>query len=958
MAEHGLALPPLIGWYRSNEEGRVTDHRTRRTGAPQTADRIFMYALALPASERSAYLENACAGNEPMLAEVQSLLGAHAKAGSFLRSPALERATPDSIPSPPSPITAAPPHESRDANLGLVVGAYRIKRRIGSGGMGSVYIGERVGSDFQKRVAIKFIKTGMDTEEILRRFRNERRVLANLEHPNIARLIDGGATEDGRPYLIMEYVDGIAIDQYCAVHHLSTTDRLSLFRQVCAAVQSAHDQRVVHRDLKPGNILVAAGIPKLLDFGISKVLRPEGVEQTMDHTVAGARFLSLKYASPEQVRGDPVTTSSDIYSLGVLFYELLTGVSPYPETDRGAEVRIRQITEHHPERPSQRALRDQRPSRARGVSWRPANWRPRDRLSRDLDTVVLKALRKEPERRYASAAQFSDDLGRCMSGDSILARPDSLRYRIEKFVVRNRVALIAGTLIFAVLVASSVVSTGLLVLAAVAVVALYLQSTRSKNSAQEARAEAEKQRGAADEISRFLQDMLETIHPESAQGRDVTLLREILDAAAQRVDRELAGRPEIAASLHLTIGNTYRNIAHYESAELHLENALRLRRENLAADDPRITEAVVHLAKCGFDSGSLRKSKSLYEEALARRETSHTAMPELVYAEIRNELGLVDQALGDVSRAESNFRKALEIRRRQLGDHHLDTAGSLNDLGQLLDVTDRSEEAEGCLREAMEIRRRYQGEHPLHFANSLHNLAGCLRDLGRFEEAEPLFLNAIELKRSVLEERHPSLAITLNNYAIQLSLQRRFEEAEPLYRETLETQRQVLGPDHADVGTAINNLGTLLRNTGRDDEAEALFREAVDVYSRALGPDHAFVAVAVGNLAAMHEKAGDWPECEECTERYLRVAGRNWPEEHWRMAHGRSLRAAILISRGALAEGERILLESLETLRRDRGDSDGYTQATIGRMITLYESWMRPLETARYRELLVPQAGP
>ena len=389
----------------------------------QRCEELFHAALALEGAAREAFLEEACATDRGLRAEVERLLSAHARAGDFIGSPAV---------APPATWAGA------EEGAGRRIGPYSIVRELGRGGMGAVYLAERADGQYQHRVALKLIKRGMDTEQVLARFRSERQILASLDHPNIARLLDGGSTDQGLPFFAMEYIEGEPIDTYAGRAGLSVEDRLRLFLQVCGAVAYAHQNLVIHRDIKPLNILVTSeGTPKLLDFGIAKVLHPGGEETS---TVTSMRLLTPEYASPEQVEGRHATTVSDVYALGVVLYELLTGRSPYRLRSRTPQEVVEAVRTTDPERPSQ-AGDDEKVRR---------------RLRGDLDTILLTALRKEPGRRYQSVEQFGADVRRHLEGMPVLARPDTFGYRAGKFVRRNRVPVAAGSLVVLALVAGTV----------------------------------------------------------------------------------------------------------------------------------------------------------------------------------------------------------------------------------------------------------------------------------------------------------------------------------------------------------------------------------------------------------------------------------------------------------------------------------------------------------------------
>ena len=453
-------------------------------------------ALERDPSERAALLDEACKADPALRREVESLIASHKQAGSFIESPALEA---------PTRILSDTEGQSTVSPL---VGSYKVIREIGHGGMGTVYLAARADDQYKKLVAIKLVRRGMDTESILSRFRHERQILASLDHPNIARLLEGGTT-NGLPYFVMEHIEGQPIDEYCDSRKLTTIERLKLFRTVCSAVHYAHQNLVVHRDLKPRNILVTAdGTPKLLDFGIAKLLKPEMYAQTIAPTETMIRPMTPDYASPEQVKGQPVTTASDIYSLGVLLYELLTGHRPYRITSYTPQELERVICDQEPERPSTAVNRTLAVKSADGATQKTISpetvSRNREgqpdklqrRLRGDLDNIVLMALRKEPQRRYASAEQFSEDIRRHLEGLPVIARKDTFQYRASKFIRRNKIG-VAVAVAFAVLMIGSII-------------AIALQSVR-----------AARERDKAKQVSAFLTDIFKVSDPSEARGKTI-----------------------------------------------------------------------------------------------------------------------------------------------------------------------------------------------------------------------------------------------------------------------------------------------------------------------------------------------------------------------------------------------------------------------------------------------------
>ncbi len=497
---------------------------------------LFEEALELEEAKRPAFLKQACAGDSTLFDEVMSLLEADMNANSLLDGLALDAVD-----------------LAKEFNrVGQQFGPYRIVREIGSGGMGSVFLAERVEGEFEQKVAIKLIKHGMDSKEILKRFQSERQIMARLEHPNIARLLDGGVTPDGLSYFAMEYVDGKPIDQYCDHNKLSVKKRLELFQIICSSVQNAHRNLIVHRDLKPSNILVKKdGTIKLLDFGIAKVLTPEtngGQPKFLTLTQTGAQIMTPEYAAPEQVKGEPVTTATDVYALGVILYELLTGQRPYRLQGRSPAEIERAITTSDPDKPSTVVKRKDQASETtpekiselRGTE--PSQLKRQ--LSGDLDNICLMALRKEPERRYSSPERFLDDVKRYLEGLPVIARKDTAGYRTQKFIRRHKTGLVAAV--------------GVVIMIAI-VVSFY--TVQLKQERDRARLEATKARRVSD----FLVDLFRVSDPSESKGKTVTA-RELLDSGAVRIKEDLIEQPEIQATMMNVMGEVYTSLGLYGDA--------------------------------------------------------------------------------------------------------------------------------------------------------------------------------------------------------------------------------------------------------------------------------------------------------------------------------------------------------------------------------------------------------
>ena len=716
---------------------------------------ILLAVLGHSPGDRPAFLEQACDGDEALRREVESLLlegESQVDSGGGFEPPAFALGL-----DPPGP------------SGGDSVGPYRIVRKLGQGGMGAVFLAERADGEFDRQVAIKILKPGMATAELARRFRVERQILANLDHPGIAKLHEGGTSADGLPYLVMEYVEGEPIDRYCQTHRLGIRERLELFRGVCSAVAFAHRNLVVHRDLKPSNILVTPeGVPKLLDFGIAKLLDADTL-RPITLTEGGALPMTPDYASPEQVRRGPITTASDVYSLGFLLYELLAGQRPYRLREYRLEEVHRVVCEHEPPRPSAVAG-------ASGEDPRP--------LRGDLDNIVLMALRKEPQDRYGSVELLSDDLGRYLEGLPVRASRGTFAYRWRKLLHRRRREVAA------LLVA-------LLGLTAFAV-------DRDLQSRQTAR-----ERDRAEQVTELLVDLFMVPDP-SDRGQDVTA-REILDRGAAKVREELNEDPEVQAALMTALGRVYRNLGLYEPAAPLLEQAVDLRRQVHAGPRAETAESLAELGELFYAAGNYPAAEGAFRESLAvRREISGADDPEI--ATLLSNLAVMAQVQGRLDEAEGLLAEALEMQQRLYPEEHEDIARTLNNLAVLLQNGKGDHAAaEPLLRRSLEIKRRLKGDTHPDIALALNNLALLLQEMENYSAAEPLYREALEIARGAFGEEHPNVARTLSNLAILHQRQGKFTAAESLFQQSLTMRRKLLGPEHPDVAKAEERLQRLLK---------------------------------------------------------------------------------------------------------------------------------------------------
>ncbi len=766
-------------------------------------EELYEEALARPAQQRADFVREACS-DEELCAELLSLLEVAPEASEYFDA-LTER------------LAVSVSHElEAAAGTPLQIGPYRIERQIGSGGMGHVYLG-RLSPD-SPPVAIKVLRPEILEEEVVRRFGVERSFLAGIDHPNIARLLDAGTGDGGtheqgtagrRPYFVMEYVDGLPIDRYCEVNRLGLAQRLRLFCELCAAVHFAHQNLVVHRDIKPGNVLVTAeGDLKLLDFGIAKFLDPSGMRWRGDETSAEVRLFTPDFASPEQVLGEPITTATDVFSLGAVLYLLLTGKRVHRFDSSSYPDMIRAITEDTPERPSTAVTRAVAAGEALpvvGGSWGR-------RLKGDLDAIVLKALRHEPEHRYASAVDLSEDIGRHLDGEPVSAHRGGLRYRSGKFVRRHRWPL-------------AVVAAFVLSLVVFSWVTL------------QARQRAELEASRAQAINRFLtDDLLEAADPRRLLGSDVTM-KEVLDAASERIEGRFEEDPLIESDIRRSLGATYHQLGDYDSAEPQLRRALELREQELGRLAEPTIAALSNLANLLSDRAEYDEALALQEEAVER---ARDGLPRdhSYRLSITNNLASLYSERGRIEEAEPLYREVLEERTRALGADDIGTIVTAVNLARLWGRTGREAESEDLLVDSLERSRRSLGEeHPHSFRIGTY-LASLYNRQGRYEESEALHRRNLEGQLRSLGERHPDVLRTRNNLGAVLVRHGRHEEAYVHFQEVLAIRRETLGEEHPSTLMSMHNLAGGELERGNLAEAVALSREALGAAEKVFPEGH------------------------------------------------------------------------------------------------------------------------
>jgi len=750
-------------------------------------------ALKLDASERDEFLRLGCGGDADLRQAVDSLLGYEQKLDGFLEYPPQRTET----------LNASLDREPSQA--GQTLGPYHLLQPIGAGGMGEVWLAEQR-QPMRRRVAIKLIKAGMDTREVVARFESERQALALMEHPGIAKVFDAGATPQGRPYFVMEYVTGIPITEYCDKHRMTLRQRLELFIHVCDGVQHAHQKAIIHRDLKPTNILVGEvdgrPVPRIIDFGLAKATAQPLTPETL-FTRAGVIVGTPTYMSPEQAdsTGMDVDTRTDVYSLGVVLYELLVGEVPLDFRKLAFDEILRRMREEEASKPSAKLrTRNQQSSTAskNRDSDPPTLAR---QLRGDLDAITLKALEKDRSRRYASPADLAADIARYLRNDTVLAHAPSAAYRTRKYIRRHWVGVAAVAGLLAVLTSFGVAQT--------------LQLRRIT-----------RERDRADRIAVFMTGMFKVSDPSTARGNSITA-REILDRASKEINTGLAKDPELQAQMMQTMGEVYESLGLYLPAQQLLARAVDIQRRVLG---PRSPDALASMNDLGWvlsEQGSYAEAEKLLRETLdLDRRVLGPEHPATLTS--MNKLAEVINAEGHHAEAEKLYRETLNLRRRVLGPEHTETLATMNNLATVLLQEERYPEAEKLFRETLDPERRIQGpEHP-DTLGVMTNLATVLSGEGREAEAEKLDRETVGLVRRVFGPDHPRTRMAINNLAIRLYRAGRYAEAEPPTREILDIDRRVFGPEHPETAGAGYNVACILALKGDRDGALSVLREAVD----------------------------------------------------------------------------------------------------------------------------------
>jgi serine/threonine protein kinase len=918
------------------------DHTRRRK-----AEELFQEAADLPHEKRSAFLEERCTSDAALRAEVEALL-AGLEQGRIGSLNAVEQMC-----------------EGEVDIVGTSIGPYKLLEMIGEGGLGAVYMAQQV-EPVRRKVAVKIIKLGMDTKQVIARFEAERQALAMMDHPNVAKVLDAGATEAGRPFFAMELVRGNPITEYCDNNGLPIRERLELFIQVCRAVQHAHQKGIIHRDIKPSNVMVTLhdGTPvvKIIDFGIAKATGDPLTDKTLFtryHQFIG----TPEYMSPEQAEmsGLDIDTRSDIYSLGVLLYELLTGETPFGrETLQDATLAEIQriIREQNPVTPSRRATALAADS-AGAASARQAEIRISARLMRgDLDWIVMKALEKDRSRRYETAAALAEDVRLHLQSEPVSAGPPGRIYQFRKLVRRHKAAFGFAATLFVILAGFGVwmvllyaEATGLREQAEQQRITAEANLTRAQGAERKAKTEA----SIATDVTEFLVGLFDLADP-TEPGWDPAIARSLLDEGAETARRELKSQPETQATILATIGRIYVNLGMHQSAEPLLKEALRIRRDIHGAEHSDTIDVMNTFALSYIFQGRLSAAEALLREAIESELSTQNEIHRATLTSMRL-LAMAFLAQGRFSEGEPLAREALAISRRTLGNEHPETFEAILRLSRLFQYQGKLPEAEELAREALQVGLRVFGDKELRVVTSMNLLGRVLVERGKLSEAVPLLQRAHEISQNLSgDDSIP----TIESVFVLAELARRqgkLDEAEALCRQGWTCASESLGGEHYVTLVCKSCLGRVLLELGRLPESELALCEALAGLRSSLGDGAILTLECMSRLTDALLARNKTDEAEMMLREYTDTAGETLPDDCWQIATARNLLGACYTARGDYEDAETLLLESYPILSSALGQKQELTRQAIQRIVKLYHAWDKPDQVARWQARLTAENG-
>ncbi len=878
----------------------------------QRIQTLFHEAVDLPENEQRDFLNSKCTDDPALITEVLILLEEDAHGASVLDAD-----------------VASVAHEILDDAGGVSppfkdFGPYRITKTLGEGGMGIVYLAER--QDLCSLVAIKILRDAWLSPARRDRFAAEQRTLAQLNHPSIARLYDADTSPDGTPFFVMEYVEGVPLTEYCRTHQCSIPQRLQLFRAVCEAVLYAHQHALIHRDLKPSNILVKEdGSVRLLDFGIAKHLETLG--ESVEQTMTGLRLMTPAYAAPEQIRGEQVGIHTDVYSLGVILYELLSGRPPFDLTDRTPAQVEKVLTEQEAEKPSAVAQRAIAPAKQhpQAASASKAAWA-------DLDVLCLTAMHKDIQRRYRSVEALIRDIDHYLKGEPLEARPDTFRYRSGKFVARNQRPLAAAAAVFTVVVGLVIFFT------------VRLAKARDAALAEAARTQR---------IQRFMTNLFEG-GDEAAGPADNLLVVSLLDRGVQEA-QALASEPEVQAQLYLTLGNIYQQLGKFERADTLFHSALEKRNALFGPDSRDVAECLVALGLLRDSQAQFADAEKFVGDGLAmyRRHmpVNHPAVAKAVSA-----FGKVLEDRGAYDKAIPVLEEAVKLQSAS-GPANSDLSGALTELANAQFYVGQYAASDLLNRRLLEMDRKIYGPTHPHVADDLINLGNIQSQWAHYPEAEQFERDALKITQDWYGRDHPETASALTNLARTLVFEDKLTEADGMLREAIGIQERAYGKIHPRVASALNDLGKIALRRGNLDEAEACFRRMADIYRAVYNGNHYYIGVAIANLGGVYMERKQYVRAEALFRQALQQYANTLPLGHLNMGIGRIRLGRALLREKRYAEAETESRAGYEILVKQNVSSGTYLQNARTDLIEEYDALKQPEQAAKFRAELAKSSA-